>query len=248
MKIIDEVQFEKLVAVHQKYIYGIVDKFNFSNESRNDLYVSGLIGFFDAYKNYNPSYNTKFITYAYNYIKHEVIDHQQSIKYPHFTRSEIKNYRIIKNYVEKNSKEYLSENDLTFLSKKLEIPIQEIWHIFKFGRAKIYLSQIKKNSDTTETYYDSYENLTINDTSRNAEKYYLRKVVNERLERLTETQQTVLNGLFGLNDNDNDKISILELSVELNVSEERIRQIRYQAIYELGKDSKLKQIYDDHFK
>lgn len=65
------------------------------------------------------------------------------------------------------------------------------------------------------------------------------------MKKLSKSQQRVLNGLFGLNDN--KVMSINELSNELKLSKVRIGQIRNQAKYVLKKDNELKQLWEELF-
>ncbi len=56
---------------------------SFSCECKDDLYQVGVLGLINAYKNYNSSYDTKFSTYAYDYVLGEMkkyIRENKSIK------------------------------------------------------------------------------------------------------------------------------------------------------------------------
>lgn len=247
MEIIDDAQFNELVKLHKKFIFGVAKKYSISNELDKEIEAAGLIGFYNAYKNYNPSLNTKLLTYSYNYIKYEVIRWQNEIKQKYFSDSQLETFQKIDIYLSKNFRDYLSEIDLEPLSVETGIDSEDILNFYAFGRATLYLDDIANNdSQITKTYYDYTEQKIFKDASYDAEVFFLRKVVNKWVEKLTEKEQIVLNGLFGLNSN--DEVGFLELSIELNVSTVRIGQIRDQAIYKLNKDSKLEQIYNDHFK
>lgn len=51
-------------------IYKIASEYD--KDIKEDLYQVGVIGLINAYKNYDPSYETKFSTYAYPYIMGEM--------------------------------------------------------------------------------------------------------------------------------------------------------------------------------
>lgn len=57
---------EEIIKVHEKLIYKIASKFY--NYDREDLYQVGVIGLIKALKNYKENSDTKFTTYAYEYI------------------------------------------------------------------------------------------------------------------------------------------------------------------------------------
>lgn len=45
---------------------------SFTSECKDDLYQVGVVGLINAYKNYNSTYDTKFSTYAYDYVLGEM--------------------------------------------------------------------------------------------------------------------------------------------------------------------------------
>ncbi len=57
---------EEIIKVHEKLIYKIASKFY--NYDKEDLYQVGVIGLMKALKNYKENSETKFTTYAYEYI------------------------------------------------------------------------------------------------------------------------------------------------------------------------------------
>ncbi len=59
-------KIEEIIKVHEKLIYKIASKFY--NYDREDLYQVGVIGLIKALRNYKENSETKFTTYAYEYI------------------------------------------------------------------------------------------------------------------------------------------------------------------------------------
>ena len=56
---------------YEGLIYSIINKYS-RRFDREDLYQVGMIGLMDAYKHYDPSFDTKFSSFAYYYILGEV--------------------------------------------------------------------------------------------------------------------------------------------------------------------------------
>ncbi len=65
----DYKKLKDLVVENEKLIYSIARKFKGDIE---DLFQVGVIGLMKAYENYDNSFNTKFTTYAYQYIYGEI--------------------------------------------------------------------------------------------------------------------------------------------------------------------------------
>lgn len=61
----------EIIIENENLIYSIISKY-FNYYDKDDLYQVAVIGIINAYKNYNTSYDCKFTSYAYNYIKGEV--------------------------------------------------------------------------------------------------------------------------------------------------------------------------------
>ena len=59
-------ELEQIITLHEKLIYKIATKFH--EVSKEDLYQAGVIGIIKAYNNYNKQSDTKFTSYAYNYV------------------------------------------------------------------------------------------------------------------------------------------------------------------------------------
>lgn len=58
---------EQLTDEDKRLIYCVMKKFSYYR-NKEDLFQVGWIGLNEAYRNYDPSKNTKFSTYAYTYI------------------------------------------------------------------------------------------------------------------------------------------------------------------------------------
>ena len=57
---------DEIIKVNEKLIYKIASRFY--NCDKEDLYQVGVVGLIKAIKNYKADSNTKFTTYAYDYI------------------------------------------------------------------------------------------------------------------------------------------------------------------------------------
>ena len=92
---------QDLILENSNLIYSIIHRFR--SKEIEDLYQAGCIGLIKAYKNYNPKENTKFTSYAYNFILGEIY---QYIISNHNIRMSPANIKLI-NSINK-AKEYLT--------------------------------------------------------------------------------------------------------------------------------------------
>ena len=66
-------ELRELIFNNQNLIYSIIHKFR--SKDYDDLFQAGCIGLINAYNNYDQRKDTKFTSYAYNYILGEVYKH-----------------------------------------------------------------------------------------------------------------------------------------------------------------------------
>ncbi len=64
-------EMTSLIMENQNLIYSVANQFG-KQELVEDLFQVGCLGIISAYKNYDPSYQVKFSTYAYPYIVGEM--------------------------------------------------------------------------------------------------------------------------------------------------------------------------------
>lgn len=86
-------ELEQLITTSEKLIYKIAN--NFYNVPKEDLYQAGVIGIIKAYKNYERTCNTKFSTYAYNYIYGEMYELSNTLRSIKLTKDILRTYKQI---------------------------------------------------------------------------------------------------------------------------------------------------------
>ena len=69
----------KLIEENKNMIYKIAYSYN-GQANIDDLFQVGCIGIINAYRNYKEGYNTKFSTYAYNYVLGEITNYLKNDK------------------------------------------------------------------------------------------------------------------------------------------------------------------------
>lgn len=77
-------KYDKLIDAISKKFYG---------ESSEDLKQAGYVGLMKAYRNYNKNSNTKFSTYAYNYIFGEMYETTLKSRQIYLSREALKLYK-----------------------------------------------------------------------------------------------------------------------------------------------------------
>ena len=116
-------ELKDLVVENEKLIYSIANKFYGDIE---DLFQVGVIGLMKARDNYNPSFDTKFSSYAYRYIYGEIYQYVLRNKNIRLNNDQVKLNTAINKAIDFLSQQYgRTPNDMEVASF-LEIPIEKI--------------------------------------------------------------------------------------------------------------------------
>lgn len=120
-------ELRELILENQNLIYSIIHKFR--SKDYDDLFQAGCIGLINAYNNYNKKKDTKFTSYAYNYILGEVYKHIISNRNIHMSPMNVKLSKAIS-----KAEEYLTNNlgrnpTIEEISEFLEIDKYRIYEV-----------------------------------------------------------------------------------------------------------------------
>ena len=119
-------EINALVNQYKRLIYKIASKFS-TKYSIEDLFQVGVIGLINAQKNYKPDQNTKFTTYAYQYILGEMIDFVKKDRTIKVSKDSLKIYKLYE-----QSKEILAQ-------RKKQIPsFSEICKFLELDEETVY--------------------------------------------------------------------------------------------------------------
>ena len=102
----------KLIEENKNMIYKIA--YSCSGQANiDDLFQVGCIGIIHAYRNYKEGYNTKFSTYAYNYVLGEITNYLKNDKLLKMNGDNSKIYKLYE-----KTKDYLTSHNGYTPSKK----------------------------------------------------------------------------------------------------------------------------------
>ena len=113
-------ELEQIISLHEKLIYKIASKFH--EISKEDLYQAGVIGIIKAYNNYDKQSETKFTTYAYNYIFGEMYELANNTRTIRLNKNILKTYKKIEQARQQLAQKLGYYPSITELSKFLSIP------------------------------------------------------------------------------------------------------------------------------
>lgn len=174
-------ELRELILKNQNLIYSIIHKFR--SKDYDDLFQAGCIGLINAYNNYDDSMDTKFTSYAYNYIVGEVYKHIINNRNIHMSPMNVK----LSNALSK-AEDYLT-NHLGRSPTDSEICI-----FLEIDEHKLYEIRNMTTTDSLDYEYDNsnlYDFISSEKVSRD-ELIDLKKALNS----LTNDEKELINARY----------------------------------------------------
>ena len=224
----DKKSREKLITSNLRFVVTCAKKYVGQGVPLIDLISSGNLGLIQAIENYDPDRGYHFISFAVWYIRREILraiyNTGRTIRYPITYISNIT--KVKKAYDE-------------FLIKYQRVPTDEELIKLTNLTQKQYNSVVMDKSycQSIDTPITDDGKTTVEDTLSDEispfTDQFTKDAISDALKILNPREYKVITEYYGL-DGQYDR-SIKEIAVELNLGDERIRQIRKSAIKKLGK-------------
>ena len=228
---------EKLIKANLRFVVSVAKQYQNQGLSLPDLINEGNMGLIKAAENFDETRGFKFISYAVWWIRQSIL--QALAEYSRIIRLPISQLNLfskinkeISNFEQKN--ERLPSVDE--LSDILDVSSERIIDILNCS--KKYTSIDMPVLDDSET---NLSDLIISDD----DKFSDSKLINESLIKelniilnstLSEQELKVIKMFFGF---ENKEKSLDEIGIKLNLTKERVRQIKNNAIFKLRKNPKI---------
>lgn len=198
---------DELVTGCLRYVFSLANKFKGSGLELEDLISEGNMGLMIAIEKFDWTKSNKFITFANQWIRHEILmaiyNHARSIRLPVNIAMQL--HKEIKEMNETN-------NELS--DEMANLPST---------------SELDRKVGEDGTFLDILKNV-------NAElpdsKIEFESTVNYLLSRLDERSANVIKLLYGL---EGEELDIKEVADKLDIHKETVRQIKIKAIEKLEK-------------
>lgn len=232
----DRKALDKLTRANLRFVVSVAKQYQNQGLALNDLIDEGNLGLIKAAKKFDETRGFKFISYAVWWIRQSIL---QAIS----EQSRI--VRMPLNQVGFQSK--LAKAIVNFEQENERRPsVQELADILETDEAKVQeaLGTNGKKVSVDAPFQDDDSNSLIDimtdesapTTDNNMEKESLSADLNAALGTLSEREQTVLKMLFGIGCNE---MTTEEVANSLNLTRERVRQIKERALRRLRDDENI---------
>jgi RNA polymerase primary sigma factor len=227
----DEIAFQKLVKSNLRFVVSVAKQYQNFGVSLNDLINEGNIGLMKAARKFDETKGFKFISYAVWWIRQSIHNAiQQKGKLVRLPANKaglmLRIRRAEDQFIQQNER----KPDAEELAQMLDMNESAITSTLSAQFSSYSLDEpVAEDSGTSKI--DLFESDEDNNIDSEIERSSLRQEINRLLGRLNNNERTVLSNFYGLG---TDSRTLSEISSELHLSKERIRQIKSRALKKLN--------------
>jgi RNA polymerase primary sigma factor len=235
----DEQALEKLTKANLRFVVSVAKQYQNRSLSLNDLINEGNLGLVKAAQKFDETRGFKFISYAVWWIRQSIMqalaEQSRIVRLPLNRTGALS--KINKTFAELEQ-HFEREPTPEELAEILEMDVKEITDTLNLSSKQLSLDS-PFNEDEDNSLLDVLENKNIETTDKDMAYTSSLKIETERaLSTLTEREQQVLKMTFGIGGE--HPMSLEQIGEKLNLTRERVRQIKEKAIKKLRSKSRSK--------
>ena len=233
----DKVAREKLINSNLRFVVSIAKQYQNKGLDFADLISVGNLGLMTAIDRFNPEYNCRILSYAIwwirDFILQELFTNGKTIKVPVGKVTAVnKLNRILIEFEQKNERPPTVEE----LVPLLGMSNFEIEDLLSYSQLQVFSEETVSDDGDTESLYDSICD-EDSDTDSTLKNLGLTSVIEDILsEVLNPIEYQVIIKLFGIGCGE---MAYNDIAEDLNLTKERVRQIKDKAIIKLRKSNKI---------
>ena len=221
---------EKLTKANLRFVVSVAKQYQNQGLSLPDLINEGNLGLIKAAKKYDETRGFKFISYAVWWIRQSIM--QTISEQSRIVRVPINQMGVIhkmRKVVQQFEQEYQRLPSIDEIAEQIDLPKEKIVEIMSMITKKISMdAPISTNDD------GNLRDVLPNKNSPSADEDLLEEGLKKEIERLlvslSEREQIILRGYFGINQRE---MSLEEIGEQTGLTRERVRQLKEKAIKRL---------------
>ena len=227
----DREAMEKLTKANLRFVVSVAKQYQNQGLSLPDLINEGNLGLIKAAEKFDETRGFKFISYAVWWIRQSILqalaEQSRIVRLPlNQVGSMNKINKAFQRFEQENERKPSAEE----LAEMLDIPIEKIADTLKMsGR------HVSVDAPFVEGEDNSLIDVMVNEDSPNADRRLINESLSTEIDRalgtLTPREADILRAFFGIGQPER---TLEEIGISLNLTRERVRQIKEKAIDKLA--------------
>ena len=230
-----EKYFNKLVNSNLRFVVSVAKQYHGANAHLGDLINAGNEGLIISAQKFDETKGFKFISYAVWWIRQSILkyiqEHTRTVRLPVSKSSKVNNYKKFENDFMQEMNEKPSVEEIAIA---LKIKPEEALAIVNLSEQTTFSidKKISETNGTEDTMSEFLEDKDAEDNMyKNVYKESLKKDLQEMMKCLNDKEKFVLMKFFNL-DGEGEQ-TLQTIANQMNMSGERIRQVKDKAIHKL---------------
>ena len=243
---------KELIERNLRFVISVAKQHKFPGSQLGDLVNEGNIGLIKAARKFDATRGCKFISYAVWWVRQSILcylnDNSRTVRIPLNRIGQLSKIKKIENKLEQTLQRKPTPDEIID-ELDFQMSVEDIDKLFLADKDTQSLdSQISSNKNSkTESF--TLEDFLVDNTEKSAEDKLeaedLKKIVKQMINRMPLNHRTVIEMYYGLNGNEPKTLD--EISYYLNLTRERIRQIKNTALIFMS-NSRNKKTFQQYMK
>lgn len=241
----DQIALDRLVRANLRFVVSVAKQYQNQGLGLADLINEGNVGLIKAAQRFDETKGFKFISYAVWWIRQSILqavaEQSRLVRLP---LNQVGFLSKVKKTASSLEQLYQRKPTVKEIAAELDMPEDKIEAILKINAKEVSMDAPVSDDDDM-SFIDTVipeDNYNADDNINNESE---REAIQRSLEVLNEKERQILNFYFGLDSN--HSYTLEEIGYMLDMTRERVRQIKDKALKKLRNRSKsgLLQVYMD---
>lgn len=236
----DREALERLVLANLRFVISVAKQYQNQGLSLSDLINEGNLGLIKAAMRFDETRGFKFISYAVWWIRQSIMQAiAEQARIVRLPLNKIGSINKITKKLAELEQQFEREPTLEEIAQAMQLDMDEVSVLMQSNGRTTSLDAPLSDSDDSGTLYD----ITKNDEpspENNLLVHSLKSDVDRLLKTLPKRESEVLRLSFGINEK--HPFSLDEIAEKMDLTRERVRQIRERAIRKLRHSARVRHL------
>jgi len=235
----DQIALEKLVKANLRFVVSVAKQYQNRNLTLNDLINEGNLGLIKAAQKFDHTRGFKFISYAVWWIRQSIMqalaEQSRLVRLPLNKVGSISKISQAASILEQKLERMPTEEEL---SEIMEMDENEIRNTMRITSKQLSVDAPFEEGESNSLLDVLADNTLARTDDKMVYTDSLSVETNRALSTLSEREMKIIKMFFGIGEE--NPMSLEQISEELGLTRERVRQIKEKALRRLRNDSRSK--------